>query len=207
MRRLVQHAVDGRDDEAEAVSNEDADVDILAAVDAIQSNDELLGSTTAESLDQVQPTFQRALGFATKILQNRLQIGQLVGAPPTVMDLRPLNKRDGSSTTQSKDPNAPNYCYNRLDRVGIQYVCPNQAQNNVFEMCDSENQDFVGVYTSDGQTLTYTQPPESLGPITSIPYTARIPSSSNCVTYQSDQLFAGLPTVSSAPTPSSVSGS
>ena len=78
-----------------------------------------------------------------------------------------------------KDPNAASYCYNRLDRVGINYVCPNAAQNGVFEYCDSENQDFVGVYTSDGQTITYSQPPESLGPITSMPYTPRIPSSSN----------------------------
>ncbi|KIP07807.1 hypothetical protein PHLGIDRAFT_19089 [Phlebiopsis gigantea 11061_1 CR5-6] len=94
-----------------------------------------------------------------------------------------------------KDPNAGSYCYNRLDRVGIPYVCPNQAQNGVFEMCDSDNQYFVGVYTTDGQTVTYTQPPESLGPITSIPFTAPIPSSSNCVTYKSSDLFAALATV------------
>ncbi|GJE88852.1 hypothetical protein PsYK624_049390 [Phanerochaete sordida] len=91
-----------------------------------------------------------------------------------------------------QDPDAPNYCYNRLDRVGISYVCPNQAQNNVFEVCDSDNQDFVGVYTSDGQTLTYTQPADDV-PIT-MPYTARIPASSNCVTYQSTDLFPNLPT-------------
>ena len=60
-------------------------------------------------------------------------------------------------------------------------------------MSDSENQDFPGVYTSNGATLTYTQPPESLGAISSMPYTARIPSSSNCVTFQSNDLFASLP--------------
>ena len=74
-------------------------------------------------------------------------------------------------------------------------------------MCDSDNQYFVGEYTSNGQTVTYTQPPESLGPITSIPFTAPIPSSSNCVTYQSSELFAALATVGisgsqSAPTAS-----
>ncbi|KIP05430.1 hypothetical protein PHLGIDRAFT_36459 [Phlebiopsis gigantea 11061_1 CR5-6] len=91
-----------------------------------------------------------------------------------------------------KDPNAANYCYNQLDRVGIDYVCPNAAQNGVFEMCDSDNQAFPGVYTTDGITTSYTQPPESLGPITTMPYTASIPASSNCVTYQSAELFAAL---------------
>ena len=35
-----------------------------------------------------------------------------------------------------------------------------------------------------------------------MPYTARIPASSNCVTFQSSELFGALPTVSAAPTPS-----
>lgn len=97
-----------------------------------------------------------------------------------------------------KDPDAPNYCYNRLDRVGVSYVCPNQAKNGVFEVCESDNQDFVGVYTVDGVTSTYTQPDEDV-PITTMPYTANIPASSNCVTYQSTDLFTALPTVSSSP--------
>ena len=109
-----------------------------------------------------------------------------------------------------KDPNAKNYCQHIYDRIGVQYTCPNTAQKGVFEMCDSENQDFPGIYSINGVTMTYTQPPESLGPITSLPYTARIPSSSNCVTFQSSDLFAQLPTptgVSTAPTSSSTSGS
>lgn len=93
-----------------------------------------------------------------------------------------------------KDPNDHNYCYNQLDRVGIEYVCPNAAQNHVFEVCDSDNQMFPGVYVTDGVTTSYTQPPESLGAITSMPYTASIPASSNCVTYQSSDLFPSLPT-------------
>ncbi|EKM51725.1 uncharacterized protein PHACADRAFT_177147 [Phanerochaete carnosa HHB-10118-sp] len=96
-----------------------------------------------------------------------------------------------------KDPNAGNYCFNRLDRVGIDYVCPNQAQNNSFVMCDSDNQLFPGVYTTDGITTSYTQPPDSV-PIGTLPYTPIIPSSSNCVTFQSSDLFAQLPTPSGA---------
>ena len=106
-----------------------------------------------------------------------------------------------------KDPNAASYCYNRLDRVGVSYVCPNAAQEGVFEMCDGENMDFVGVYTSASQTITYSQPPESDGPITTMPYTARIPASSNCVTFQSTDLFAALPTASANSTSSSASAS
>lgn len=51
---------------------------------------------------------------------------------------------------------------------------------------------------------TYSQPPESLGAIQSMPYTARVPASSNCVTYQSQNLYAAANTAS--PT-ASVSGS
>jgi hypothetical protein len=52
-----------------------------------------------------------------------------------------------------------------------------------------------GLYTgSNGQTMTYFQPPESLGPITTVPYTPRVPASSNCVTYHSTDLYPSLPT-------------
>ena len=106
-----------------------------------------------------------------------------------------------------KDPNAANYCYNRLDRIGVSYTCPNAAQMGVFEMCDSDNQDFPGIYTVNGVTTLFSQPPESLGPITSMPYTARIPASSNCVTFQSSDLFAQLPTPTGAGASPAVTGS
>lgn len=92
--------------------------------------------------------------------------------------------------------NAARYCEHIYDRIGCAYNAPNNARDNVFESCDAENADFPGVYTSNGQVVTYTQPPESLGPITSVPYTARVPSSSNCRTYSSAELFTGLPTAS-----------
>ncbi|GAA5911524.1 uncharacterized protein JCM6883_005784 [Sporobolomyces salmoneus] len=50
-------------------------------------------------------------------------------------------------------------------------------------------------------TSTYTQPPESLGVISTIPYTPFTPSSSNCMSYQSSELYtaaAALATSSSS---------
>ncbi|KAF6753676.1 hypothetical protein DFP72DRAFT_990649 [Ephemerocybe angulata] len=83
------------------------------------------------------------------------------------------------------DPNGPNakhFCEHVFDRIG----------------CEGENQDFPGTYTVDGQVRTYTQPPESLGAISTMPYTARVPASSNCVTQTSSVIYAALPTVSAA---------
>lgn len=47
-------------------------------------------------------------------------------------------------------PNAANYCQHSYDRIGCSYNDPNNAQNGVFEICDSDSADFPGVYTSDG---------------------------------------------------------
>jgi hypothetical protein len=96
--------------------------------------------------------------------------------------------------------NPVGYCQHTLDRIGLAYNMPNNAKDGVFEACDSDNMDVPGVYTSNGQTQSYAQPPESLGAITSIPYTARIPASSNCVTYQSSALYTDF--LSLAPTSS-----
>ena len=85
--------------------------------------------------------------------------------------------------------NPMGYCQHTLDRIGLPYNMPNNAQNGTYEVCDSDLMDIPGEYTSGGQTLSYAQPAESLGPITSIPYTPRVPSSSNCQTYQSSQIF------------------
>jgi hypothetical protein len=93
--------------------------------------------------------------------------------------------------------NAANYCQHIFDRIGCAYNAPNNAKNGTFESCQGDNQDFPGVYTdSTGQIQTYTQPPESLGAISSIPYTPKVPASSNCVTYTSSVLYASLPTSS-----------
>lgn len=39
--------------------------------------------------------------------------------------------------------------------------------------------------------MTYTQPAESLGAINTMPYEPRVPASSNCVKFQSAQLYNG----------------
>ncbi len=44
--------------------------------------------------------------------------------------------------------------------------------------------------------MTYTQPAESLGAISTMPYTATIPPYSECTTFQSTALFADIASVS-----------
>ncbi|KAG2035008.1 hypothetical protein BDR03DRAFT_963434 [Suillus americanus] len=94
-------------------------------------------------------------------------------------------------------------CQNIYDRLGCAYNAPNNAQKGVFEVCDGDDMSPVGVYTTGGATSTYFQPPESLGPITTVPYTATPAPSSNCVTYTSAALYTGQPTPSGATTSSS----
>jgi hypothetical protein len=95
----------------------------------------------------------------------------------------------GVKICDPKGSNPAGYCQHTLDRIGLVYNMPNQAQNNTYEVCDTDPMDIPGVYTSGGQTLSYAQPAESLGAITSIPYTPRIPASSNCQTYTSSVVF------------------
>ncbi|KAF7350468.1 hypothetical protein MVEN_01352300 [Mycena venus] len=104
--------------------------------------------------------------------------------------------------------NAANYCQHVFDRIGCSYNAPNNAQNGTFEACLGDNQDFPGIYTSNGAVLTYTQPPERLGPISTMPYDPKVPSSSSCTQYSSAQLFSALGTAtSSASASATASGS
>jgi hypothetical protein len=103
-------------------------------------------------------------------------------------------------------PNAAHYCEHIYDRIGCAYNAPNNAQDGVFERCEGDNQDFPGVYTVDGEVRTYTQPPESLGAISTMPYEPRVPASSNCVPFQSSALFVGLPTATGASTSPTATG-
>ena len=108
-------------------------------------------------------------------------------------------------------PNAARYCEHIYDRIGCKYNAPAAYTDGVFLSCLGENQDFPGIYTgSDGRVTTYQQPPESLGPITALPYEAKIPASSQCTTYTSDQLYASAPVAiisASASKPGTTSGS
>ena len=88
-----------------------------------------------------------------------------------------------------RDNTPGRYCKNTMDILGCAYNMPAAYQDRVFLECDSDLQDIVGTYTgADGKTSTYSQP-TSLAPGTTLPWTPRIPSSSNCVTYESSSLF------------------
>lgn len=101
--------------------------------------------------------------------------------------------------------NAASYCQHIYDRIGCSYNAPNSAQNGTFEVCDSDNMMFPGQYVENGVTMTYTQPPESLGAITTMPYTASIPASSNCRTFQSADLYTDLAAVTASAASSAAS--
>ena len=77
---------------------------------------------------------------------------------------------------------------------------PNKATDGVFEVCDSDLMVIPGEYTVNGQTSSYAQPPESLGPITTVPYTPVVPSSSNCQTYQSSAIYTDFASLLASPT-------
>jgi hypothetical protein len=63
-----------------------------------------------------------------------------------------------------------------------------QYPTDVFEVCDSDNMDPVGVYTTNGVTSTYTQPGDGTE-ITGLP-SIKTPASSSCTTYDSSLLYA-----------------
>ncbi|KAF8526644.1 hypothetical protein BU17DRAFT_74148 [Hysterangium stoloniferum] len=105
--------------------------------------------------------------------------------------------------------NAAHFCEHIFDRIGCMYNAPAAYQNGTFESCKGDNQDFPGVYTgSDGQVSTYSQPPESLGVISSMPYQPKTPASSQCTTFTSAQLYASAASLfPSSTTPSPTGGS
>jgi len=106
-------------------------------------------------------------------------------------------------------PNGAELCQHIYDRIGCAYNVPADyaAINGTFTSCKGDDQLPPGVYVENGQTMTYSQPPESLGPISSIPYTAVVPSSSQCSTYSSAQLFTELKSASSSASSSAASSS
>ncbi|KAJ2915386.1 hypothetical protein MD484_g5027, partial [Candolleomyces efflorescens] len=112
------------------------------------------------------------------------------------------NKFCFKACDQSK-PNAAHYCEHIFDRIGCDYNIPNNAVDGVFEHCKGDNQDFPGIYTENGEVKTYTQPPESLGAISTMPYQPKVPAHSECVTFSSAAVFTGLPSPTKAPGSSS----
>ncbi|GAA5859892.1 hypothetical protein JCM1840_001784 [Sporobolomyces johnsonii] len=114
------------------------------------------------------------------------------GDNKTELQANSWNNFVGSDTFCLKlcDPSvsSPNYCENKFDLLGCSYNMPAAYQDGVFLDCDSDLQDVVGTYTSDGQTYTWSQP-TSLPATSTLPWTPVVPSSSNCKTYQSTDLF------------------
>ena len=99
-------------------------------------------------------------------------------------------------------------CQHTLDRIGTSYNCPSKYTlagyaEGEFEVCDSGSFPVPGIYTdSAGATQSYSQPPESLGAITTVPYDPTAAPTSNCKTYASSELFTAF---GSAPTGASSS--
>ncbi|KAF9009824.1 hypothetical protein BDZ89DRAFT_1095114 [Hymenopellis radicata] len=88
------------------------------------------------------------------------------------------------------------YCQHIYDRIGCSYNDPADAKDGEFTHCQGDVGLPPGIYVEGGVTMTYTQPAESLGAITSMPYTATIPLYSQCTTFASTALFADLASVS-----------
>ncbi|KZV67290.1 hypothetical protein PENSPDRAFT_654220 [Peniophora sp. CONT] len=110
--------------------------------------------------------------------------------------------------------NNPGYCQHTLDRIGLLYNCPSKYTTPAsfpageFEICDSDLMTVPGIYVdASGATQSYAQPPESLGEITSIPYTPTVVASSNCQTFASSALFTELAAATGATSSASASGS
>ncbi|KAG8940914.1 hypothetical protein FRC04_004897 [Tulasnella sp. 424] len=102
-----------------------------------------------------------------------------------------------------KGAHAADFCQHVFDRIGCQYNAPASYVDGEFTSCLGDSQDFPGVYTgADGKVTTYVQPAESLGAISTMPYTARIPASSSCTTYSSAALYSGQPAATVAATSS-----
>ena len=91
------------------------------------------------------------------------------------------------------DPDAAQLCQHIYDEIGCAYnaLANYGAINGTFEVCDSEDMAPPGIFTTNGQLTTWFQP---ANPPFSPPYTPTLPASSNCVQYESTQLFAAVAT-------------
>ncbi|EIM87703.1 uncharacterized protein STEHIDRAFT_96968 [Stereum hirsutum FP-91666 SS1] len=104
---------------------------------------------------------------------------------------------DGIFCFKACDPagsRAAELCAHVYDRVGCTYNDPVAYSeiNGTFQYCLGEDMTPPGQYVSDGITTTWFQPAESLGAITSIPYTPTIPATSQCTSYTSSAIYTEL---------------
>jgi hypothetical protein len=103
------------------------------------------------------------------------------------------------------NPDAPALCQHIYDEIGCTYNAPADynAINGTYSVCDSDDMEQIGQYVVDGVTSTWTQP--FTGSFT-VPYNVTIPSSSNCKTYSSEQLFQTALATTSSGTSSGAKG-
>lgn len=105
------------------------------------------------------------------------------------------------------DPNAASLCNHIYDEIGCAYnaVADYGSINGTFTVCDSDDMDPPGVYTTNGVVSTWFQSQSPFIP----PYTPTQVASSNCQTYASSLLFAAAATdpavATTSSTPSSAS--
>jgi hypothetical protein len=83
-----------KSNEQGVVANESADLVILAEVDAVQLNDELLGTVIFESLQQIHnPSYKDVVNFVLRVLGHRLSLSNLEIQKPAPIDLCHLSRR------------------------------------------------------------------------------------------------------------------
>ena len=102
---------------------------------------------------------------------------------------------------------SPDYCQNKFDLIGCSYNMPSANTDGEFLKCDGDLQDEAGTYTgTNGKTTVWSQP-ESLSDGYTMPYTPRVPASSNCQTFSSEELFGAAAATSASAVTSAAASS
>jgi hypothetical protein len=82
-----------KSDEQAILASETVDLEILAEVDIVQSNDELLGTAIFDALQQIHnPNFGDSIQFVLRVLGHRLSRDDLASVKPAPLDLRSLSR-------------------------------------------------------------------------------------------------------------------
>lgn len=104
------------------------------------------------------------------------------------------------------DKQGDRLCDHRYDRVGCTYNAGADYAHikGTYQVCDSDDMIAPGQYVSNGVTTTWKQGPENQ-PVNP-PYSPKIPASSNCRTFSSEQLFGTASPSSSSSVPASTTG-
>lgn len=106
-------------DESDAVKYADKDIDILISADALQSDDELLGTAILEALKQSQLNLTQVVTFLLGSLQSRLPGDRplRIEDEPSVMDCRSLTLRARIATIDILSQIPSDQIIASLDRI------------------------------------------------------------------------------------------